>query len=319
LLAFSRKQPLRLALVDLNHTVNEMTRMLARILGEDIRMELKLSTRPALIRADESMIEQVLLNFAVNARDAMPKGGNLIIETEVRDITAALVPPHPKARSGRFVSLTVSDSGCGIAPDILPRIFEPFFTTKDVGKGTGLGLATVYGIVEQHEGWISVYSEVDRGTTFRIFLPSQSANTLPPVAAAVTSTAPMALTNHVILLVEDEASVRSLVRRVLSRHGYNVLEAATGHDAIQTWQQHRKKIDLVLTDLVMPDGMGGQELARQLRQEVPDLPIIFTSGYSATIAGKDFPFMEGVNFLAKPYDHDKLLKIIRTALEARRT
>ena len=314
LLAFSRKQPLRLNLVDLEHTVNEMTRMLRRILGEDIHLQFQPSTEPALIRADESMIEQVLLNFAVNARDAMPEGGNLRIEIEVCELTPNLVPPHPKARAGRFVTLTVTDTGCGIPPDILPRIFEPFFTTKDTGKGTGLGLATVYGIVEQHEGWIIVNSEVGRGTTFRIFFPCQAAALDPEAAEAAISTPPLPFAGHVILLVEDEASVRSLVRRVLVRQGYRVLEAASGPAALEVWRLHRDKIDLVFTDLVMPDGIGGQELARLLRLEAPNIPIIFTSGYSASIAGKNFPFKEGVDFLAKPYDHDKLLKIITATL-----
>ena len=314
LLAFSRKQPLRLNLVNLGHTVNEMTRMLRRILGEDIRMQFKPSAEPALIRADESMIEQVLLNFAVNARDAMPDGGNLLIETEVRELAAAQIPPHVKTRAGRFVVLTVTDTGCGIAPEILPRIFEPFFTTKDTGKGTGLGLATVYGIVEQHEGWINVDSAVGHGTTFRIFFPSQAADLASEEIESTITAPPLPFAGHVVLLVEDEASVRSLVRRVLVRAGYRVLEAASGPVALDIWRQHRDRIDLVLTDLVMPDGIGGQELARLLRVEKPTMPIIFTSGYSASIAGKNFPFEEGVDFLAKPYDHDKLLKIIVAAL-----
>ncbi|MGC3958859.1 MAG: ATP-binding protein, partial [Verrucomicrobiota bacterium] len=230
----------------------------------------------------------------------MPNGGRLVVETSLVEITETQADQSPQARAGTFVCLSVSDSGCGISAEILPKIFEPFFTTKDVGKGTGLGLATVYGIVQQHEGWISTYSEVGKGTTFRIYLPRVAQTTAP--APAKPTLAAVRGGSETILLVEDEAALRKLGINLLKRLGYTVLDAPTAVVALEVWKNNRENISLLVTDLVMPDGMSGQELAARLLQENPQLPVIYTSGYSAEIAGKDFPLKEGVNFLSKPFN-----------------
>jgi CheY-like chemotaxis protein len=219
-----------------------------------------------------------------------------------------------QARPGSFVCLSVSDSGCGISPEILPRIFEPFFTTKDVGKGTGLGLATVFGIVRQHQGWVNVYSEVDHGTTFRIYLPRLARD-----AAPKSSELPLSTVQHgteTILLVEDDPSLRVAVRRALDQFGYRILEAPTGVKALEVWKQNRGEIHLLLTDLVMPGGMTGKELAQRVLKEDPKMKVIYMSGYSAEVAGKDFPMKEGDNFLAKPLRASKLAQIIRKKMDA---
>ena len=217
------------------------------------------------------------------------------------------------ARPGSFVRLSVSDNGVGIPPAILPQIFEPFFTTKDVGKGTGLGLATVFGIVEQHQGWINVYSEVGHGTTFKIYLPRLSEshdtkiNKELPVAA---------LTGHeTILLVEDEPALRIMIGKNLTRLGYRVLEAGTGVKALEVWKANHGEIQLLLTDLMMPDGMTGKELAHRIIQENPKLKVVYMSGYSTDIVGKDFPLHEGVNFITKPFQAQKLAQILRERLD----
>ena len=206
----------------------------------------------------------------------------------------------------------MSDTGKGIPPEILPRIFEPFFTTKDIGKGTGLGLATVFGIVQQHNGWINAYSEVGRGTTFRIYLPLQKE--AEEVVAETTFVAKGG--NETILLVEDEQSLRVLVRNVLTRLGYRVLEATTGLTAVEVWKEHRHDIKLLLTDLVMPDGMTGKQLAEVLVHENPNLKVIYTSGYSRDIAGQGFSLQDGVNFLSKPFQAAKLGQTVRNSLDA---
>jgi CheY-like chemotaxis protein len=208
----------------------------------------------------------------------------------------------------------VSDNGGGIAPEILPQIFEPFFTTKPVGKGTGLGLATVFGIVQQHQGWINVYSEVGQGTTFRIYLPRLTGKVVikstPPAFAALRGG------NETILLVEDDPALRIAVRKTLSQLGYDILEASTGVKALEVWQENRDQISLLLTDLVMPDGMTGKDLAQRIQQGNPKLKVIYMSGYSAEIVGRDFPLAEDVNFLTKPFPAQKLAETIRDRLDA---
>ncbi|MDI1250775.1 MAG: PAS domain S-box protein [Lacunisphaera sp.] len=316
LLAFSRRQAMQLVHLDLNVVVAEMTKMLQRILGEDIRMQLQPTPQATTILADASMMEQILLNLAVNARDAMPGGGRLIIETEVRTIDASMVALMSQSRPGEFMCLSVSDTGCGIAPEILPRIFEPFFTTKDVGKGTGLGLATVYGIVQQHQGWIHCYSEVGRGTVFRVYLPLVTAAE-PASAAPKAALASLPRGHETILLVEDETSVRTLVRNLLSKQGYRIIEAASGVSALEIWRRQGPAIDLLLTDLVMPDGVGGRELAAQLAVDKPGLPVIYTSGYSTELASKGLKLKDGDKFLAKPFTPLQLLEAVQTSLQWR--
>jgi two-component system cell cycle sensor histidine kinase/response regulator CckA len=314
LLLFSRREVFQPRDLDLTESITNTTKMLRRTLGETVQMQLKLASQPMFTHADAGMIDQVLLNLAVNARDAMPNGGQLVIETSGVEFDDFAAAKSTQARPGSFVCLSVSDSGCGIPPEILPKIFEPFFTTKDVGKGTGLGLATVFGIAQQHQGWVDVYSELSHGTTFRMYLPRLARNGGPKSS----QTAPTATRggNETILLVEDDPSLRASVRKALAQLGYRILEAPTGVTALEVWKQNRDEIRLLLTDLVMPDGMTGKELAQHLLQENPKLKVIYMSGYSAEVVGKNFPLMEGDNFLTKPFQSAKLAQIIRDKLDA---
>lgn len=314
LLLFSRREVFQPREMDLSDSIANMTKMLRRILGEDIRMEFRLASQPMFVNADAGMMDQVLMNLTVNARDAMPNGGHLIIETSGVDIDEFAAAQSAQMRAGSFVRLSVSDSGCGIAPEILPRIFEPFFTTKDVGKGTGLGLATVFGIVHQHQGWINVYSEVGHGTTFRIYLPRLAKNGKAKVSDSPLASLPGG--TETILLVEDDTSLRESVHKMLSRLGYRVLTASSGLKALDVWQQHHQEINLLLTDMVMPDGVNGKDLAQKISQENPKLKIIFMSGYSADVAGKDFPLKEGENFLTKPFRVINLAQTLRKVLDS---
>jgi len=313
LLLFSRRQTLQPQNLKLKDVVGNISRMLMRTLGEHIQLQFKFSEESLYIRADAGMIDQIILNLTVNARDAMPKGGHILIETAAAEFDEVTATQVPEARPGSFVCLSVTDTGTGIPPEILPQIFEPFFTTKDLGKGTGLGLATVYGIVKQHGGWINVYSQVNRGTAFRVYLP-RLAGTFD-TTFRLLSKATSVSGNETILLAEDEATVRSCVRKTLSRLGYRVLEASDGKNAIEVWKQHRNEIRLLLTDMVMPGGMTGKELARALMEQDPKLKVVYTSGYSAEFANESFPLDEGVNFLAKPFDSQKLADTIRRALD----
>jgi CheY-like chemotaxis protein len=287
--------------------------MIWRILGEDIRAELKIASEPMYVNADAGMMDQVLMNLTVNARDAMPNGGLLSIETSAVTFEESDKGQSPQIRPGAFVCMSVSDTGCGMSEKLLTRIFEPFFTTKEAGKGTGLGLATVFGIVNQHQGWIAVYSEVGHGTTFRVYLPAVAGpdaipSTVPAEAAALGG-------KETVLMVEDEPSLRAFVRMTLTRLGYRVLEAATGAGALEAWRQNRKEIRLLLTDMVLPGGMSGNELARRLQGEEPALKIIYTSGYSAEMASKDLPPEQHSNFLQKPFKAQKLAQILRDCLD----
>ncbi|HEV2691755.1 MAG TPA: PAS domain S-box protein [Verrucomicrobiae bacterium] len=313
LLLFSRREMFQPRDLDLSESITSTVKMLQRILGENIQIQLKLAPQPMHIHADAGMMDQVLLNLVVNARDAMPDGGDLVIETSGVEFDEFAASQSAQVRVGSFVCLNVSDSGGGIPLDILPKIFEPFFTTKDVGKGTGLGLATVYGIVQQHQGWINVYSEVGHGTTFRIYLPRLAKGTDPKPAQPAS----MAIRggNETILLVEDDPSLRISVRMALSRLGYRILEAPTGVKALEVWKENRDEIRLLLTDLVMPDGMTGKKLAQIVLLENPKLKVIYMSGYSAEVVGRDFPLKEGVNFLTKPFQGLKLAQTIRDSLD----
>lgn len=313
LLLFSRQQAMQPRDLNLKDVVENMTKMLRRTLGEHIRLHFKFFAEPLFIHADPGMIDQILLNLAVNARDAMPKGGEITIETSAMEFDEATATQNPQARPGSFVCLNVTDTGTGIPAEILPRIFEPFFTTKDVGKGTGLGLATIFGIVQQHKGWISVYSEVGRGSTFRIFLPRQTGTSdtrlfRQPISSVEGGT-------ETILLVEDEPAVRDAVRIVLSRLGYRVLEAVTAAEALDIWKTNGNNIRLLLTDLMIPGGINGKELADDLLRRAPGLKVIYASGYSSEIAGQGVPLEEGVNFLTKPFDAHTLARTIRAQLD----
>jgi len=314
LLTFSRRQIMQPRPLDMNEVVGNVTKMLARILGEDIALQLRYFPQPALVQADAGMIEQVLLNLAVNSRDAMPKGGVLAIKISELEVDARRPAEHSESHVGRFVCLTVTDTGCGIAPENLRRIFEPFFTTKEVGKGTGLGLATAYGIVKQHRGWIEVESELGKGTTFKVFLP-RTTETAEAVHHPHVEKAARGGT-ETILVVEDEALVRELVCDLLAGHGYRILQAESGLKALELWRESNGQIDLLLTDLVMPDRLNGRELAEKLWAERPRLKVIFTSGYSADVVGKDFVVRQGLNYLQKPYHPHKLALAVRDSLDA---
>lgn len=314
LLTFSRRQVMQPRHLDLNGIVANMTQMLGRILGEDITLQLDYAPQPAMVEADAGMMEQVLMNLVVNSRDAMPAGGKLTLSLSVRDVGGPHLFRHPEARIGRFVCLRVVDTGCGISPENLRRIFDPFFTTKEVGKGTGLGLATVYGIVNQHQGWIEVVSRVGEGSTFEVFLPCSVRPAESPREELASRTVRGG--NETILVVEDEAPVRELVCALLAGHGYKIFQAESGVKALELWQECKDRVDLVLTDLVMPDLMNGRELAEKLLSDRPNLKVIFTSGYSADVVGKDFVLGDGLNYLQKPYHPDKLALAVRDCLDA---
>ncbi|HTI69911.1 MAG TPA: PAS domain S-box protein [Candidatus Limnocylindria bacterium] len=313
LLLFSSRERFQPRDLDLSESIIDTTRMLQRILGENIQLQLKLGSQPLGIHADAGMMNQVLLNLVVNARDAMPAGGRLVIQTSGVEFDDLVASETVEVRKGAFVCLSVSDNGCGISKDILPRIFEPFFTTKDVGKGTGLGLATVYGIVKQHKGWINVYSESGHGTTFRIYIPRLATN--PEPKAAPQSLAAMRGGGETVLLVEDDSSLRFSIRMALSQLGYQVLETSTGGEALEVWKSEKHRIRLLLTDLLMPDGITGKALAQAVLRENPLLKVVYMSGYSADIAGKDLMLREGLNFLSKPFQARQLAQCIRDSLD----
>ena len=316
LLTFSRKQVMQSRPLVLNDVIADLTKMLRRIIGEHIDLQCRYGAQLPFVQADAGMIEQVLLNLAVNARDAMPGGGQLLITTDTASFDAAYARAHPEAAAGDFVALTVSDTGTGIAPEHLPHIFEPFFTTKEVGKGTGLGLATVYGIVTQHLGRIEVSSKPGVGTAFKIFLPAIATPVSVSVAAQAEASLPRG--TETILLVEDEGGVRMIFRRVLESHGYKIYEATTAEEALGFWRTRAKEIALLLTDIVMPLGVTGRDLADQLRAQEPALKVVLMSGYSADVIGKDTNFFQRTqtSFLQKPCSARALLETVRRCLDA---
>ena len=314
LLLFSRRQVMQARKLNINEVIAHLAQMLQRIIGEDIRLELDLHGSPITVRADSGMIDQVLLNLAVNARDAMPSGGLLKIATTTQVVDAEFARFHPDASPGHYVCISVTDTGVGIPADILPRIFEPFFTTKELGKGTGLGLATIFGIVKQHTGWVEVTSHLGAGSTFRILLPAVGVperTVIAPVRQAMPSGG-----TETILLVEDEPSVRELTRKILKRFGYEIVEACSGVDALNRWTTHRDSVALLLTDLVMPGGVSGHQLAERLLADRPQLRVVFMSGYSAEIAGRELDLARGDRFIQKPFLPKQLLEIIRAALDS---
>lgn len=315
LLMFSRKQILQPRQLDLNETVSNVAKMVQRLIGEQIKFEMFPSPDLPGVYADIGMMEQALVNLAINARDAMPNGGTIIVSTSEKWFEPVASPMNPEARSGHFVALSVKDTGCGMDEETLTHIFEPFFTTKAVGKGTGLGLATVYGIVKQHKGWIVVESQAATGSTFTIFLPClpRPVEKFPAQPAASVQAADKTET---ILVVEDESALRELVVSILELHGYRTYQAENGVVALKVWEEHKDEIDLLLTDMVMPEGISGRHLARLLHEKDPDLKVIYTSGYSPGMAGQDIALMEGFNFLAKPYPPSRLVHMLRQRLNS---
>jgi signal transduction histidine kinase/ActR/RegA family two-component response regulator len=314
LLMFSRKNVMQTRPLDLRETVGDMGKMLKRLIGENIRLEFHPPGELPIVQGDGGMMEQVLMNLSVNARDAMPAGGTLTIHLEALRVDAYYLETHPEAHVGSFVRLRVADTGCGMDAKTLAHIFEPFFTTKEVGKGTGLGLATVYGIVKQHGGWLEVDSEPGRGTTFNLFFPAGK-EMAASVKAEAAPAAPVVGGKETVLVVEDEPFLREMARDILQALGYRTFEAASGKDALVVWQEHKSDIDLLLTDMVMPEGVSGIELASRLLAEKRGLKIIFTSGYTANEVSPEVLAETHALFLQKPYSHADLAKMVRECLD----
>ena len=313
LLAFSRRQVLQVKRLDLNVVLADVAKLLSRLLGEHIRLEFVYSPAQPWIEADAGMMEQVIINLAVNARDAMPSGGVLRIKADLASIDARYARRNLDASVGEFVCLEVSDTGKGMDETTLKRVFEPFFTTKEVGKGTGLGLATVYGIVKQHRGWIEVNSVVGEGATFRVFLPFIKMQATQAKAGEVRPLVRGG--SERILVVEDEAPLRRLASQSLRRQGYQVFEAGDAAEALGHWTQHLGRIDLLLTDMVMPGGMNGRELGERLRRENQRLRVIYSSGYDSAMSGGDPRNGDHICFLPKPYPPGELVKTVRDLLD----
>jgi PAS domain S-box-containing protein len=313
LLTFTRRQLFQPKPLDLDEVVAGTSDMLQQLVGESIALKTQCRSGNVSITADPNMLEQILINLAANARDAMPHGGQLVVSTSVCDIDSAHVRQHPEARPGRHVCLSVTDTGRGITPEHMSRLFEPFFTTKDVGKGTGLGLASVYGIVKRHDGWIEVSSRAGEGTSFRIFFPASS---LPvPAAPSLPPVQPVRGGDETILIVEDESALRELFSLTLQRLGYRVFTECSGAKAINSWSSHLDQIDLLLTDLVMPDGISGWQLAGALQAKKPDLKTVYMSGHSADASGHFSGVTQGVRFLAKPFSVETLAEAVRACLD----
>jgi PAS domain S-box-containing protein len=316
LLLFSRREAMQTKRVDFNEVIKGLLKMLARLLGEDIDTAFSPGPEPVSVEADAGMLEQVVMNLCINARDAMPRGGHLDLRLQHMALGAEEVRHHPEARPGYFACLAVTDTGCGMDETTLKRIFEPFFTTKEAGKGTGLGLATVHGIVQQHRGWVEVESAVGRGTTFRVFLPAAQ----PPEAAQLqTGEVRCRSGTETILLVEDDEQVRRMVRMTLCLHGYEILEASDGLEAIRMWERHEVKVSLLYTDMVMPGGLTGLELGQRLQQSKPGLKVVISSGYSPDLVDREGRLPAGMRFLAKPFDPKSLGRMVREILDEKGT
>jgi two-component system, cell cycle sensor histidine kinase and response regulator CckA len=308
LLLFSRRSVMNMKLLNVNDVVAGMLKMLERLIGENIRLRFDHKDGLPTVKADAGMIEQVLMNLAVNARDAMPKGGSIMISTDAVDVAKEQIESKPEVQPGRFICLSVSDTGCGMDENTRERIFEPFFTTKEQGKGTGLGLATVYGIVAQHHGWVEVASEVGKGATFKVFLPADQAS----AADKTQSEEDPAIRGHeTILLVEDDRSLRLAMIQGLRSLGYRVIDAANGYEAIQKWKEHQQQIDLLFSDMVMPEGLTGLDLAETFWDSNPDLKVIISSGYSTETVGEAKLSTGNIAYLQKPYKIEVMAKTIR--------
>jgi len=316
LLAFGRRQVVQPEAIDLNETIRALGSLLQRVLGAHVQLVLDLETGPCTARVDAGMLDQVIMNLVINARDAMPEGGELRIET-----FAMVVDQRGREKGGlepgSYVGFSVSDTGAGIAPEHLSRIFEPFFTTKEPGKGTGLGLSTVYGIVSQHRGAVFVQSVPKHGSRFEVWLPATAAHARSPGPVARASALPLKRPQDaVILLVEDDAHVRALTRKVLEREGYQVCEATHGPEALRVWSARAGQIDLLLTDMVMPGGMNGIALASELRKQRANLPVVFMSGYSPEVAGRELSESERRHLIEKPASPRAILQAVQNALAA---
>lgn len=314
LLAFSRKQLLQPRVLDLNAVVTDVNKMLRRLIGEDMNLQMALGGNLGHVKADPGQLEQILINLAVNARDAMPRGGRLTIETRNVDLGENATQNHVEVPAGQYVLLAVSDTGCGMTPHVQQHLFEPFFTTKAPGKGTGLGLATVYGIVKQSGGHISVYSEQSIGTTFKIYLPrlDAGAELAPPAEEAVAPRRG----SETVLIAEDEPAVQAFTHEVLRSYGYQVMAAGSGEEALRLADEFGDKIDLLVTDVVMP-GMSGRTLANSLHETWPGIKVLFLSGYTDTAMLRHGVLEDDVDFLHKPFRPDELARAVREVLDKR--
>jgi CheY-like chemotaxis protein len=312
LLAFSRRTVLEPKILDLNELVRENEKMLRRLIGEDVQLATQLDPALTPVRVDPGQIGQVIMNLAVNARDAMPTGGKLTIETGNAALDEAFAAMAPEARPGRHVLLAVTDTGVGMTPEVRARIFEPFFTTKGPGRGTGLGLATVYGIVKQSGGFLTVHSEPGHGTAFKIYLPAVTG--AAPTGKSSQGTRLLARGNETILLVEDEDVVRTMIRVVLQDAGYVVLEASRGDVALRLAEEHVGPVHLLLTDVVMPQ-MGGRQLVERLAPLRPGLKVLYLSGYTDDAVVRHGVLQAEVAFLQKPFTMAALTNKVRQVLD----
>jgi two-component system cell cycle sensor histidine kinase/response regulator CckA len=313
LLAFGRKQVLRPRVLDLNSIVRDLEKMLRRVIGKNVAIEMTLDPALGRVHADQGQMEQVILNLAVNARDAMPEGGTLTIETRNMEVKGRPGPAQETLAPGPYVTLVVGDTGCGMSEEVKAHLFEPFFTTKEVGKGTGLGLSTVYGIVRQSAGSITVHSEPGRGTTFKIHLPRSDQPVESP--SPMLSSAPKTEGSETILVVEDQEPVRKLIRSILKRKGYTVLEAQGGKEAVAVFQSRGEAVHLLLTDLMLT-GMSGRDLAMLLTGARPTLKVLYMSGYAEEAALHQGLLGQGTSFLPKPFTPEDLVCRVRHILDS---
>ncbi len=313
LLAFSRKQVLAPKILRINTVISNIETMLRRVIGEDVELVCRLDPKIDCVKADPGQIEQIFLNLAVNARDAMTGGGTLVIESKNIELTSAWTTKRSEMRPGAYVLLAVSDNGSGMTPEVKARVFEPFYTTKGRSKGTGLGLSTVYGIVKQSGGHVEVYSELGQGTTFKIYFPRCDEETGTP--CEVPAKPAISGGRETILLVEDEDQIREMAAEILRARGYEVLVAANGSDALEVVAGHAAPIDLLLTDVIMP-GMNGRELAEQVAESRAGIKILYMSGYTDGAIFQNGVLDPDTPFLAKPFSMDQLLERVRATLDA---
>jgi two-component system, cell cycle sensor histidine kinase and response regulator CckA len=313
LLAFSRQQVLAPAILNLNALISDMGKMIHRLIGEDIELVMKLDPSIGSVKADHGQIEQVVMNLAVNARDAMPEGGKLALETTTATFDQAYIRQHPGSKVGSQVMFSVSDTGMGMSAETLVHIFEPFFTTKELGKGTGLGLATVYGVVKQSGGYVCVESEIGHGSSFKVYLPLIEEPVLAEEAAAPASESFRG--SETVLVVEDAEALRKLSVTLLEEHGYQVLSAANGAEALELAQKDTRSIDLLLTDVIMP-GLGGHDLAQRLEALRPGLKVLYMSGYTDSSIAQHGVLEAGISLLHKPFTEEDLVRKIREVLDA---
>ncbi|MEI6078799.1 MAG: ATP-binding protein, partial [Verrucomicrobiota bacterium] len=312
LLQFSRKQRMERKQLDLNAVVTDVVQMLQRMVGENIQILTALLPGPAHVQADASLLGQVLTNLVINARDAIPERGQIEIRLAAPNVAAAFAARQQDKR-GLYFRLSVQDNGTGIAPEVLPRIFEPFFTTKDVGKGSGLGLSAVQGIMAQHHGWVEVETTVGQGTTFHLYLPAAAAE--PPAALASARPSRSLRGTETILVVEDNVPLLTAMTTALQYFGYRIIPATSATQALELWPQHRAAIALLLTDVIMPNGVSGPQLGARLNKDKPDLKVILMSGYPRECLDEELDLREGQNFLHKPFKPTDLARLLRNLLD----